>query len=46
MLEQITDVPELSHIVYDIKHYPYVVNPKQTKEIIETLESFVLINRL
>lgn len=41
MLDQIIDAPELAHIVYDIKHYPDVVNPKQTKEIIDALESFV-----
>ena len=47
MLDQIIiDAPELAHIVYDIKHYPDVVNPKQTKEIIDALNAFVLINQL
>jgi predicted nucleotidyltransferase len=47
MLDQIIiDAPELAHIVYDIKHYPDVVNLKQTKEIIDALKAFVLINKL
>jgi predicted nucleotidyltransferase len=44
MLNELIHHTELAHIIYALKQYPNVINQKQTKQIIDALRRFVVIN--